>query len=158
MGLRFRKSIKLGKGVKLNLNKKSFGVTVGGKGAHYSINSKGRRTATVGIPGTGLSYTSSSKSGSKRKASSTTHTVVPKKEMKTGLIPMILTVLFGWTGAHWFFSGRIGKGFLYLFTCGLFFIGWFVDSITQIIAFVKLYNSAKEEMQSEKDQETRSFE
>ena len=67
MGVRFRKSIKLGKGVKLNLNKKSFGVSVGGKGAHLSINSKGRKTATFGIPGTGLSYTASSKSISRNK-------------------------------------------------------------------------------------------
>jgi hypothetical protein len=31
-------------------------MTFGGKGAHYTINSKGTRTKSVGIPGTGLSY------------------------------------------------------------------------------------------------------
>jgi hypothetical protein len=45
MGLRFRKSIKLGKHTRLNLNKKSFGVSFGGKGARFTLNSKGRRTA-----------------------------------------------------------------------------------------------------------------
>ncbi|MDO4173693.1 MAG: DUF4236 domain-containing protein [Eubacteriales bacterium] len=57
MGLRFRKSIKIAKGVRVNLNKKSVGVTIGGKGAKVSINSSGRKSATVGIPGSGLSYT-----------------------------------------------------------------------------------------------------
>ncbi|WP_287492717.1 DUF4236 domain-containing protein [Sellimonas sp.] len=57
MGWRFRKSFKIAPGVKLNLNKNSHSFTFGGKGAHYTINSKGKRTKTVGIPGTGLSYT-----------------------------------------------------------------------------------------------------
>ena len=57
MGLNFRKSISLGKLVKLNLNKKSAGLSFGVKGARYSINTSGQRRATVGIPGTGLSYT-----------------------------------------------------------------------------------------------------
>ena len=37
MGLRFRKSIKLAPGVKLNIGKKSSGISVGGKrnGNHY---------------------------------------------------------------------------------------------------------------------------
>jgi len=54
--LRVRRSIKLGPGVKLNLNKRSMGLTVGGRGAHYSVNTRGQRTRTVGLPGTGVSY------------------------------------------------------------------------------------------------------
>lgn len=60
MGIRFRKSFKVAPGVKVNLNKKSSSVTFGGKGAHYTINSKGKRTTSVGIPGTGLYYTDTS--------------------------------------------------------------------------------------------------
>ncbi|WP_332238925.1 DUF4236 domain-containing protein [Sporolactobacillus sp. KGMB 08714] len=56
MGFRFRKSFKILPGIKFNINKKSFGMTFGTKGAHYTINSKGTRTKSVGIPGTGLSY------------------------------------------------------------------------------------------------------
>ena len=56
MSLRYRRSVKLGKGVKLNLTKTGVGMTVGGKGAHYSVHSSGRRTTSVGIPGTGLYY------------------------------------------------------------------------------------------------------
>ena len=66
MGLRFRKSVRICKGVRLNFNKNSFGISIGGKGYGYTVNSKGRRTAHVGIPGTGLSYTASS---TKRKQS-----------------------------------------------------------------------------------------
>ena len=64
MGLRFRKSIKIAPGLKINLNKNSVSATVGTRGAHYTINSKGKKTASVGIPGTGLSYTSTSGSSS----------------------------------------------------------------------------------------------
>lgn len=64
MGLRFRKSIKIAPGLKLNINKKSIGLTAGVKGAHYTVNSKGKKTATVGIPGTGLHYTESTSGGS----------------------------------------------------------------------------------------------
>lgn len=70
MGLRFRKSIKILPGVKLNLGKKSAGVSVGTTGARYSVNSSGRKTSTVGIPGTGLSYSNSSGGGKKSDKSS----------------------------------------------------------------------------------------
>ncbi|EGT4836545.1 TPA: DUF4236 domain-containing protein [Clostridioides difficile] len=60
MGFNFRKSINLGGGVKLNLGKKSVGVSAGVKGARVSVNSKGRKSATLSIPGTGISYTKTS--------------------------------------------------------------------------------------------------
>jgi len=56
MGLNFRKSINLGKGFKLNIGKGSIGISGGVKGARVSVNSKGRKTATFSIPGTGISY------------------------------------------------------------------------------------------------------
>ena len=42
MGLRFRKSVKVAPGVKLNLNKKSTSVTFGGKGAPGTVSSTGK--------------------------------------------------------------------------------------------------------------------
>jgi tetratricopeptide (TPR) repeat protein len=68
--LRVRRSIKLGPGVKLNLNKRSMGVTVGGRGAHYSVNTRGQLTRTVGLPGTGVSYVDRSSSRRPKRASS----------------------------------------------------------------------------------------
>ncbi len=66
MGLRFRKSIKVAPGVKLNLNKNSASVTVGTKRAHYTVNSNGKKTTSAGIPGTGLSYVSTKNSSKKK--------------------------------------------------------------------------------------------
>lgn len=67
MGLRFRKSIKIAPGVKINLNKKSTSVTFGGKGVHYTASSTGKKTASVGIPGTGISYTQTTSQSNKQK-------------------------------------------------------------------------------------------
>lgn len=61
MGFRFRKSIKIAPGVRLNVGKKSVGISAGTKGARVSVNSSGRVTKSVGIPGTGLSHVSTSK-------------------------------------------------------------------------------------------------
>lgn len=59
MGIRFRKNIKVAPGVKVNLNKNSSSVTLGGKGAHYTISSNGKKTTSVNLPG-GLSYVETS--------------------------------------------------------------------------------------------------
>lgn len=69
MGLRMRKSISICKGVRLNVGKKGVGLSFGTKGLRYSINSSGRRTTTIGMPGTGISYSTSS-GGSRRNYSS----------------------------------------------------------------------------------------
>ncbi len=71
MGVRFRKRIKIAPGLTLNLNKKSIGLTAGVKGAHVSINTKGQRTTSVGIPGTGLSYVDIKNTKNKTKSKST---------------------------------------------------------------------------------------
>jgi len=61
MGIRFRKSIKLAPGIKLNISKKSVGISAGTKGARVSVNSNGKITKSIGIPGTGVSYVKTSK-------------------------------------------------------------------------------------------------
>jgi hypothetical protein len=69
VGLRFRKSFKIAPGVRLNVSNKSTGLSFGGNGLRYSINSSGRSTGSVGIPETGLSYvTTKSSKPSKTKA------------------------------------------------------------------------------------------
>jgi len=35
--------------------------------------------------------------------------------------------LFGFTGAHRFYYGRQITGVIWFFTCGLLFVGWFID-------------------------------
>ena len=55
MGFRFRRSLKILPGVKLNFGGSGTSVSLGGRGFHYTLGSKGTRV-TVGIPGTGLSW------------------------------------------------------------------------------------------------------
>lgn len=55
MGFRFRRRLRLGKGVWINVSKSGTSLSVGGRGATINFGKKGA-TTTVGIPGTGLSY------------------------------------------------------------------------------------------------------
>ena len=55
MGLRFRKTISLGKFLRLNLSKSGASVGVGPRGLNVNIGPRGLRR-TVGLPGTGLYY------------------------------------------------------------------------------------------------------
>ena len=56
MGFRFQRRIRLLPGVRLNLSKSGVSTSVGGRGAWLTLGRRGPR-ATVGLPGTGLSYT-----------------------------------------------------------------------------------------------------
>lgn len=69
MSLRFRRSMKLMPGVRLNFGKDSIGMSFGVPGARYTINSKGRRTVTAGIPGTGIYDVTTLSSGRSRSRS-----------------------------------------------------------------------------------------
>lgn len=60
MGLNFRKSISLMKGLKLNLSKSGPSISFGKSGLRQSVNLKGQTRTTVGIPGTGIYYTKQS--------------------------------------------------------------------------------------------------
>jgi restriction system protein len=48
---------------------------------------------------------------------------------KSKKVALILCVLLGMMGFHYFYVGRIGKGVLYLLTGGLFGIGWLIDIV-----------------------------
>lgn len=97
MGLRFRKSVKVAPGVRLNLSKKSASVSVGGKGARYTVSSTGRRTSSVGIPGTGVSYVETHTAGKKNGCASgspSEHSgTSPRTFEICGVIMMVLAVL-----------------------------------------------------------------
>lgn len=55
MGLRFRKSFTIGP-LRINVSKSGIGFSLGVKGFRVSRSAKGKKTATVSLPGTGLSY------------------------------------------------------------------------------------------------------
>lgn len=61
-GLRIRKYLKLFPGVKLNFSKSGVSTSIGKKGATVNLSSKGTR-ATVGLPGSGISYSKYNKGG-----------------------------------------------------------------------------------------------
>lgn len=54
--LRFRRSFRIGPGLRLNIGKRGASLSAGVRGAHVTVGKDGVRT-TVGIPGTGISYT-----------------------------------------------------------------------------------------------------
>lgn len=51
---------------------------------------------------------------------------------KNKYVALLLCLFLGGLGAHKFYEGKIGMGILYLFTVGLFGIGWFLDFIILI--------------------------
>ena len=79
MGFRFRKSIKVAPGVRLNVGKKGVGISAGGKGFRVSTSSRGT-TMSVGIPGSGLSY--QKRISSNTKSSTRTNYQQIKREQK----------------------------------------------------------------------------
>lgn len=48
---------------------------------------------------------------------------------KNKWVAFFLCLFLGYFGAHKFYEGKAGAGLLYLFTFGLFGIGWFIDCI-----------------------------
>lgn len=89
MGFRVRRSIKIAPGVRLNVSNKSIGLSAGVRGARVSVNSSGRVTRTVGIPGTGISHTktvSTRRGGTSRPKQQLQPSKPPKpKKVKPGL-------------------------------------------------------------------------
>lgn len=55
----------------------------------------------------------------------------------------LLCFFLGFLGAHRFYRKQTGLGFLYLFTFGLFGIGWLVDTIKLLIALIRVTSSEK---------------
>jgi tetratricopeptide (TPR) repeat protein len=75
--LRFRRSISLGGGVRLNFNKRSLGLSAGARGIRYSANTSRQSTRSIGVPGTGLYYRSQTRprsSGSRATSTAGTRT------------------------------------------------------------------------------------
>ena len=56
MGFRFQRRLKIFPGVRVNLSRSRVSTSMGGRGVWLTFGRRGSR-ATVGLPGTGLSYT-----------------------------------------------------------------------------------------------------
>ena len=146
MGFRFRKSINLGGGFRVNLSKSGVGYSWGTKGVRFTKTAKGKRRTTLSIPGTGISYVTES-NGTKitapRQPKNTTNipALTPDNNENGGngmvWIRFTICLLFGIFGVHKFMEKKIGMGILYLFTAGLFCLGWFYDCIKYFCIAIK---------------------
>lgn len=89
MGLRFRRSIKLAPGLRLNLSKSGLGMSVGARGASISVGSSGVY-ANAGIPGTGFSIrekiSGTSAQSSNTRSSTTVDPRTVRQEFETKLV------------------------------------------------------------------------
>lgn len=99
MSFRFKKSIKILPGIRLNISKNGLNsVTIGKPGASVNISKKGKQ-ATVGIPGTGLSYSQKlpSRTDTPSKSPSSPSSVAPNSKQTispTKIIVIGLLVIF----------------------------------------------------------------
>lgn len=62
-------------------------------------------------------------------ANNNVNTVFAGGRPKNKWLSFLLCFFFGEFGVHRFYEGKIGTGLLWLFTFGLFGIGWFIDLI-----------------------------
>lgn len=70
---------------------------------------------------------SSSSSASSTASASNSNFIRGRRKNK--IVALILCIFFGLFGVHKFYEGKTGMGILYLFTMGLFGIGWIIDII-----------------------------
>jgi Protein of unknown function (DUF4236) len=66
MGLRYRKTIRASNRVRVNVGTQKASVSIGKPGLTVNLSRRGAR-ATLGIPGTGLSYATKQAGGSRRR-------------------------------------------------------------------------------------------
>jgi hypothetical protein len=88
---RFRKSLSVLPGVHVNLSKTGVSTSVGGHGATLNMG-HGKRTVTLGLPGTGLSY----------------------RAPVSGTLAMILVVVAALVGIAWVLQPELVRQALHL--------------------------------------------
>ncbi len=98
MGFRFRRSLRLAPGIRINLSKTGASLSLGRRGATLNFSGRGTK-ATIGLPGTGLSYSEILHAGPP--------TALPREEPASGLstggwitigllaLAVILVTMFG---------------------------------------------------------------
>lgn len=77
MGVRFRRTVRIAPGVRINVTKTGLGVRVGPRGAGVSLHSSGRLTASAGLPGSGLYYSETTTLGRLASARTGSQTLGP---------------------------------------------------------------------------------
>jgi tetratricopeptide (TPR) repeat protein len=90
LAFRFWQRVRLAPGVTLNLSKSMASVSLGPRGAAYTISPRGNR-ATVGLPGTGLFYTVHDRQRSGRGGAAPTPRVARRDRLKLGFFQRLMT-------------------------------------------------------------------
>lgn len=142
MGFRFRKSVKIGP-ARINLSKSGIGYSVGTKGFRATKKAGGGTRTTTSIPGTGISYVKDSSTKKRGINMKTDNGISPVTDYSSDYgkqqgndsrpvtkTELILAWFLGFFGAHKFYRKKYGMGILYIFTVGLFMIGWLGDAIS----------------------------
>ena len=155
--MRFRKSIKIAKGLKINLSKSGLSTTIGGKGLSFNLGKNGGYLNTS-IPGTGLYSRNKIFGGSKNKQYYTNENSnkdnndtievdsiddnnksdnninnknIKKKDKEKAIILAVLSATCLPFGLHKFYLGLYGKCIIYILFC------WTL--IPQIISLVEFF-------------------
>src|SRR5260370_20038906 len=76
MGFRFRRSLRFAPGIRINLSKAGASLSLGRRGTTLNFSPRGTK-ATVGLPGSGISYSEILQSGPP--------TALPREEPASGL-------------------------------------------------------------------------
>ena len=108
MAVRFRKSIKIAPGIRLNISKGGISTSLGGKGATVNIGKKGTRL-TAGIPGSGLSASHLYKSTKKQRRPSTAREYSSTEWAVSLAIIALFSAFIAYkaSGAFSFFAGAV---------------------------------------------------
>lgn len=112
MGIRFRRSVKIAPGVRLNVGKKSASIRVGGRGFGVTSGTAGTRVS-AGIPGTGLYATQkiSGSSSARRSAASTPRRIPAPSQERHVTLNDATTQLGprenGFTFPGWWLTGAV---------------------------------------------------
>lgn len=70
---------------------------------------------------------------------------------------LIFCVFGGWFGLHHFYARNYGKGILYLFTVGLFCIGWWIDIYKIFVGKFLTHSDIIKSFQLQKEQQRNSI-
>lgn len=87
----------------------------------------GRQVENQVVGGGGGVVINNVSTASSSASATATNVLYRKKINKT--VALILCILLGWCGGHKFYEGKPVMGILYIFTVGLFGIGWLIDLI-----------------------------
>jgi len=95
MGFSFRRSIKIAPGVRLNFSKSGVSTSLGTRGARVTLG-HGKVRKTIGIPGTGVSYTESESIGHSVHGSGEDNSARPGSSARLVVLVVVGLVLIVW--------------------------------------------------------------